>query len=179
MTHGRFVAPDTVVTHFHLRKGDRVGDFGAGTGAFVVPLSRQVGSDGRVYALEIRRSLTDAVADLARRERAGNVEVVWCDLEKVGGTKLRENSLDAAVMVNTLFLFEQKDAAIDEVFRTVRSGGKFFLIDWSESWGGMGPHPTQVVKADDAKALVESHRFVFERSFDAGDHHYGLSFRKP
>ena len=43
----------------------------------------------------------------------------------------------------------------------------------------MGPHTDQVVDEVAAKALVETHGFVYERAFDAGDHHYGLTFRKP
>jgi len=62
--------------------------------------------------------------------------------------------------------------------RTVRSGGRFFVIDWTESFAGMGPQPGQVISAADVTALFEANGFVFEREFPAGDHHYGLAFRK-
>jgi len=60
----------------------------------------------------------------------------------------------------------------------LRSGGKFFVIDWTESFAGMGPHPEQVILMADAINLFEANGFVFEREYPAGDHHYGLAFRK-
>ncbi len=179
ISEGRFVVPEVVVTHFHLRSGDAVGDFGAGKGSFARVLSRAVGPEGRVYACEIQKNLVEAIADTVRQERLGNVEALWCDIESIGGTKIKDGALDAAILVNTLFQMEDKDTGVEEVKRTLRSGGKLFVIDWSESWGGLGPHPNDVLYEDDAKALVETHGLVFERSFDAGDHHYGLAFRKP
>jgi hypothetical protein len=81
-------------------------------------------------------------------------------------------------MVNVLFQLEDKATALLEVARTLRSGGKFFLVDWTDSFGGLGPHPDQVLARDAARALVEGSGFVYERTFDAGDHHYGLAFRR-
>ena len=178
VSEGRFVVPEIVSSHFHLRKGDAVADFGAGTGYFIPHLSRMVGTDGRVFACEIQKNLVETITALVREKRLSNVEVLWCDFETSGGMKLRDSSIDVGVLVNTLFQIEQKDAAFEEFARTIRSGGKLFVIDWTSSFAGLGPPASHVVTADDVKGLAESHRFVFERSFDAGHHHYGLAFRK-
>lgn len=179
MQQGRFVVPETVATHFHVRKGDVVGDFGTGTGFFLPILSKLVGSEGKIYACEIQKNLVESTGDMVRRRGLGNVEVLWSDVEELGGSKLNDSVLDVGLFVNVLFQLESKDIAIDEVFRTIRQGGKLFIIDWSESFNGIGPHPSQVITSEDVKALAEGHGFIFERSFDAGDHHYGLAFRKP
>lgn len=176
---GRFVVPDIVATHFHIRRGDVVGDFGAGSGYFEPILSQLVGGEGRVYACEIQRVLTEKIGDLARKNNLGNVEALWCDLEGKNGVKLNDNTLDVGVLINTLFQLEDQNAAMQEVARTIRSGGRLLIVDWSESFAGMGPQPDQVLTIEDVKALAESPGFVYERSFDAGDHHYGLAFRKP
>ena len=68
--------------------------------------------------------------------------------------------------------------AIREMTRALRSGGKLLIVDWSESWGGIGPQINQVLSEADTRDLIESEGLVFERSFDAGEHHYGLAFRK-
>lgn len=175
---GRFVIPDVVATHFHLNEGDLVADFGAGAGFFLRALSKAVGESGRVYACEIQKGLVEKIGELVRLQFLGNVHPLWCDLEESNGIKIATGELDAAILVNTLFLIEDKNVSIQEMARTMRSGGKFFVIDWTESFGGMGPEPSAVVTAADTTALFEANGFVYEREFPAGDHHYGLAFRK-
>jgi ubiquinone/menaquinone biosynthesis C-methylase UbiE len=174
----RFVVPEMAVTHFHLREGDVVADFGAGSGFFMKPLAAAVGVEGVVYACEIQKALVDSLGELAHTQGLGNVVPLWCDLEEPNGIKINESELDAAILVNTLFMIEDKDAGITEMARTVRSGGKFFVIDWSESFAGLGPTPQHVITGPETTALFESHGFVLDREFDAGEHHYGLAFRK-
>lgn len=175
---GRFVIPDIVVSQFHLRAGDKVADFGAGKGFFIAPVSRIVGSEGVVYACEIQRGLVDTISEEARTQGLTNVYPLWCDLEEPEGIKILDEELDVALLINALFQIEDKEAAVKEMSRTLRSGGKFFVIDWTESWQGLGPAPQHVVTAEDAKNLFESNGFVLEREFPSGDHHYGLAFRK-
>ena len=179
MIPGRFVVPGIVTTHFHLREGDTVADFGAGSGYFLQALSEAVGATGRVYACEIQRELVEKLGNTARLQNLTNVDPIWCDIEEPNGVKIASGALDAVVLINTLFQIEDKNTALSEVLRTLRPGGKLLLIDWSESFGGLGPQPYQVVSQSDAQSLVETAGLVFERSFDAGDHHYGLAFKKP
>lgn len=176
---GRFVEPSVVTTHFHLREGDVIADFGAGSGYFLQALSQAVGSDGRVYAVEIQRELVEKMGETIRTQGLSNVDPLWCDLEEARGVKIGDGELDAVIMINTLFQVEDKEVTIGEVARTLRSGGKFIVVDWSESFGGLGPQPFQVISEPAAQTLIETSQFVLERKFDAGDHHYGLAFKKP
>lgn len=175
---GKFADPQNITTHFHLREGDTVADFGAGSGHYMKPLADNVGKSGKVYMTEIQKNLVDALGTKAREAGLTNVRPLWCNLEAVGGTKLNDGLLDAGLLSNTLFQFTEKDAALTELARVLRIGAKLFVIDWSDSFGGLGPRPVDVVTETDAKMLVEKHGFVFERSFPAGDHHYGLAFRR-
>ncbi len=176
---GRFVVPSVVVSHFHLREGDQVGDFGAGSGYFTEVLSHAVGQTGRVYACEIQRELVEKIGQLARSRGLMNVDPLWCDLEEPRGIKINDNQLDVGILVNAFFQFEDKAGGVHEIMRTLRSGAKLFVIDWSQSFGGLGPQTQDVVTESAARDHFESAGFVFERQFDAGDHHYGLAFRKP
>ncbi len=177
-TSGRFVAPEAVASHFHIKPGDQVADFGAGSGFFLPALSARAGKSGRVYACEIQRPLVDAIAEKSRTENWFNVQVLWCDLEHAEGVAIPEGSLDVGVLVNTLFLLEDKKTAVSEIARVLRTGGNLFVIDWTESFKGLGPRPDDVVDAAIATALFEQNGFVLEREFDAGEHHYGLAFKK-
>jgi ubiquinone/menaquinone biosynthesis C-methylase UbiE len=173
-----FMNPTAAITHFHLREGEVFADFGTGAGQYIPELSKAVGTTGRVYACEIQKGLVERITELVQQQRLGNVHPIWCDLEVLQGTKLRDGLLDGGMLLNTLFQLENKGVALEEIARVIRKGGKLFVIDWADSFGGIGPHPSHVIKEDATKTLVEGHGFLFERSFPVADHHYGLAFRR-
>lgn len=175
---GRFVIPSVVSSHFHIREGDVVADFGAGVGNFVSELSRRAGVEGKVYACEIQKNLIETLGAEAHKQGNHNVHPLWCDLEESNGIKITNGAVDIGLLINTLYLLEDKQTAIVEMARTLRRGAKFFVIDWTESFNGMGPTPEHVIAKDEVTGLLESNGFVFESEFPAGAHHYGLMFRK-
>jgi ubiquinone/menaquinone biosynthesis C-methylase UbiE len=176
-TDSSFVSPEIVVSHFHIKDGDIVADFGAGGGNFLSALSSRTGR-GRVYACEIQKGLVEKISEQAQRLGLRNIYPLWCDLEELNGIKIQDGTVDVGLLANTLFQIEDKDSAIVEMGRTIRSGGRLILIDWTDSFNGMGPAPYHVVTDRDATNLLEGKGFVLEQTFPAGSHHYGLAFRK-
>ena len=172
-----FVAPDIVVSHFHIRDGDMVADFGAGSGYFLSALSKRVGS-GRVYACEIQKGLIEKIGEQARRLGLTNVHPLWCDLEETNGIKIKDATIDIGILANTFFQIEDKVVALEEMSRTMRPGGKVVVIDWTDSFNGMGPAPQHVITESECKTLFEANSYILEQTFPAGSHHYGLVFRK-
>jgi precorrin-6B methylase 2 len=65
-TETGFVVPEIVVSHFHIKDGDTVADFGAGSGYFLSALSKRT-ENGRVYACEIQKGLVEKISEQARR----------------------------------------------------------------------------------------------------------------
>ena len=51
-------------------------------------------------------------------------------------------------------------------------------IDWTDSFGGLGPQPGHVVIESEATTLLTKAGFTCERTFPAGEHHYGIACRK-
>lgn len=177
-TLGKFGEPRTIVSHFHLREGDTVADFGAGSGHYMKPLSDAVGRSGVVYLCEIQKNLVESLGDKKRDAHISNVYPLWCDIEKQNGIKIKDGVLNAGLLSNVLFQFIDKERALEEIGRTICKGGKLFVIDWLESFGNMGPRVEDIVSESEAKSLLKNAGFSFEHSFPVGDHHYGLMFRK-
>jgi ubiquinone/menaquinone biosynthesis C-methylase UbiE len=175
---GKFVVPEIVATHFHLKEGDSVADFGAGSGYYLKALSASVGLSGKVYACEIQKPLVEKLGDFARLNGLPNITTLWCDLEEMNGIKIKDNTLDAGILVNTLFQIGDKVTALAEMRRVLRPGAALHIIDWSESFGGLGPQVAAVVTKAMAIDLLETHGFAFEHEFPTGEHHYGFSARK-
>ena len=174
----QFMKPETVTTQFHLREGDRVADFGAGSGFFTFEMAKAVGADGRVFAFEIQKTLAESIRHEARKRRLNNIEILWGDIESQKGIKLGAESLDFALLSNTLFQIQDKEKALGFIASTLKVGGKLVIIEWADSFGGVGPQSTDIIPEMKARSLVEGAGFVLERSFPAGAHHYGMSFRK-
>jgi ubiquinone/menaquinone biosynthesis C-methylase UbiE len=174
-----FSDPKSNVLQMGLRDGMKVADIGAGTGHFSIAAAAVVGPSGRVYAIDVQEDLLKHLHDSAERMSKRNIETIWGNAEKIGGTKLRDQSVDAVILSNTLFQFEYKEDAIREIKRILKSGGKLLVVDWAGSYGGMGPMPEHVVAEHVAEELFISGGFYKAKDFRAGPHHYAILFTAP
>jgi ubiquinone/menaquinone biosynthesis C-methylase UbiE len=173
-----FSDPEKNVPYFGLREGARVADFGAGSGAYTLAMAKRVGGTGQVYAVEVQQNLLERLANVAREAKTHNVKVVWGDVDKVGGSKLREQSVDLVLIANVLFQSDARYAMALEAKRVLRAGGRVVVIDWLGSFGNMGPTPDRVVTLGEARPIFEQAGFKFINEFPAGANHYGLIFVK-
>ncbi|MEA2701531.1 MAG: hypothetical protein QOE22_240 [Candidatus Parcubacteria bacterium] len=174
-----FSEPKSNVLQMGLKEGMKVGELGAGSGHYALAAAHVVGASGKVYAVDIQEDLLKHVKDLAHQQHLRNVETVWGNVEKPGGTKLRDRALDAAILANTLFQLEHKGDAVAEIDRILAPGGKLLVIDWAGSYGGIGPKPGHVVTEHAAEKLFIDAGFHKTNDFRAGAHHYAIVFSKP
>ncbi len=173
-----FTDPTRNLSQLGLSEGLRVADFGAGSGAYTLAAARLVGGSGRVYAVDVQKDLLTRIKNAAQREGLRNIDVLWGDVERPGGTKLPDHTLDAVIVSNLFFQLEDRDGCAVEAARVLKPRGRALLVDWSDSFGNMGPRPQDVVSKKTARELFEKHGFSFDREIDAGEHHYGLVMRK-
>ena len=173
-----FSEPRKVVGQVGLREGMVVADFGSGSGHYTLAAAKAVGDTGRVYAIDIQQALLKNVKNLSSREHRRNIEVVWGDVEKQGGAKIREHSVDVVFLTNILFQLDHKEGVLGEAKRVLKPQGRLLIVDWTSSFSNMGPPPERVFQEGAARELAEGQGFRFEKRIDAGAHHYGLVFQK-
>lgn len=174
-----FTNPESNISALGLHEGMSVADLGAGIGAYAILLAERVGESGLVYAVEVQKELLTNIKTAAAEKGLKNIEVIWGDIERLGGTKIKDLTVDAAVVSNVLFQAEDKPGLLREAKRILKPGGKLLLVDWSASFMGMGPTTNMIVDAPTARALCEAEGLVFKKEIPAGDHHYGFLFLKP
>lgn len=170
-----FSNPERNVEQFDIHPGMSVADFGAGSGFYTIASAKAVGGAGRVYAVEVQKELLDKLKAQTKQLRLGNVEIIWGDIEKMGGTRLRDMSVDRVIASNVLFQLHDPKSFCNEVKRVLKPGGKVLCIDWSDT-SPLGPK--SLVTPDSAKALFHAAGFTYDSSIIAGEHHYGLIFIK-
>ncbi len=174
-----FASPKDIIAQFGLQPGDRVADLGAGSGEFTFAAMQAVGGSGKVFAIEVQKDLIPRIKNYAQgMNLPRNLEVIWGDVEEIGGSELRDGALNAVIAANLLFQLEDRESFSKEVNRILKSGGRVLLVDWSSSFGNTGPRQEDVVTSRDAEALFERRGFTLERSVEAGDHHWGVVMRK-
>jgi ubiquinone/menaquinone biosynthesis C-methylase UbiE len=174
-----FTDPLKSVIHFEILPGMNVADLGSGAGSYTLPVAKLVGEHGRVYAVDIQKELLVSIKREARRNNLSNVEIIWGDVEKPGGTKLSDASVDVVIASSILFQVNDKKSFVKEIERILKKEkGKVFIIDWSDSFGGLGPETSAVVSRDACQNLFSEKGFEFYKEFPTGPHHYGLAFKK-
>lgn len=174
-----FSVPHENVLQLGLREGMKVGDFGAGTGHYSRAAAAIVGHSGRVYAIDVQEEILKHIKLNTHDHHQGIVETIWGDIEKSGGTHLRDQSLDAIILANTLFQIENRFGLLGEMKRVLKPDGKLLVVDWAGSYGGMGPVSEKVVTEHAAEDFFIGGGFHKVKSFRAGPHHYGIVFTSP
>lgn len=178
-TKRMFSNPDVNVAQLGLLPGMQVADLGSGSGHYSMAAARAVGTGGTVFAVDVQKDLLTKLQANAEKAGLHNINIVWGDLDMRNGTKLHDASVDVAIVANIFFQVERKEAFIEELLRIVRPSGKVLLVEWSDSFGGIGPAPEQVVSEAQAQAFFEKYNFVKVGDIKAGEHHYGFIFKAP
>lgn len=173
-----FVDPRSVVAQLGLVAGMKAADLGGGVGHFAIPLARVLGSSGKVYVVDIQKDLLGKLADSARKHHLTTIEMIWGDVDEDGGSHLKDESVDLVLLANTMFQLEKKESVAQEAKRILKNKGLLAIVDWSESFGGMGPQPDAVFNEKDARAIFERAGFQYVRTLKTGAHHFGILMRK-
>ena len=118
---------DAILTALELEPGQDVADVGAGTGLFLAGLSRAVGPDGRLYAVDISKGFVEHLRQRATDEGLANVEVVLCTERS---TRLERASVDVVFVCDTYHHFSFPQTTVADLFEAVRPGGRLVVLDF-------------------------------------------------
>ncbi len=169
-----FVEPIKNLAQLNLLPGMTVADFGSGIGAYTLAAAHLVSPGGKVYAIDVQKDLLLRLKQDAKREGLTEIEIIWGDVEVLGGSKLRDGIADVLLVANILFQTNSAYTLALEAKRILKPGGKVLIVDWQGSFGNLGPAESAIVTEEKARAIFEQAGFSFKGSFFAGDHHYGL-----
>ncbi len=128
LTSGRdgWQHPERVIDALAIEPGDRVAEIGAGGGYWIPWLSRAVGEEGRVFAVEVEPELVAALESRVAEEGLGNVEVV---LGAYDDPRLPDHEIDLAMTCLTYHHIEDRVAYFEALHRDLAPGGRVAHLD--------------------------------------------------
>ena len=175
--------PAEVMDALALKPGQRVADIGCGHGYFTFRLAARVGAAGKVYAVDIDQESVEKVRERKEREKLAQVEPT---LGESADPHL-PNELDAVLIVDSYHEFREYEQTLQAVFRALKPGGRFAIIDGEAPAGRPRTeyHRLHSIPADLVREEITRQGFVFKESrpgfYDAeyGKKMYFLIFEKP
>jgi ubiquinone/menaquinone biosynthesis C-methylase UbiE len=123
-------APHPLITRDRLRQilepqpGERVLAIGPGTGYYTLDLAGWVGEHGAIEIFDIQQEMLDHTIRRARERGLENVNPTRGDAQDLGWD---DDGFDAAILITVLGEIPNQDAALREVARVLKPGGRLIV----------------------------------------------------
>src|ERR1700752_5245724 len=117
------------VERLGLAPGERVLDVCCGSGASAIPAAEIVGTDGAVVGVDLAENLLDLARAKAKQRGLKNIHFQSGDLMHLA---LEDESFDSAACVFGIFFVPDMEAALRELKRVVRNGGRVAITTWGQ-----------------------------------------------
>jgi ubiquinone/menaquinone biosynthesis C-methylase UbiE len=171
-TRDQWQQRDRVIESLQIRPGDRVADLGSGGGYFTFWLAKAVGPNGKVYAVDIDEEMNDLVAQQAKKDGFGNVEVI---LAKPEDPLLPSPGVDIIFASNTYHHIDNRVRYLANLQKYLRPNGRIAIIEFDRrGWlDGLWQHytPGEFIKRE-----MEQAGYSLQREFDFLDRQSFLIF---
>jgi ubiquinone/menaquinone biosynthesis C-methylase UbiE len=128
--------PEAVVDAMAIESGMTVADVGTGTGYFVPYLSKAVGDQGTVIAVDIQQQMLDYVDQMASDRGLTNVDTL---LAEETDTNLKPNAVDRILIVNTWHHIPDRPDYARHLKRRLTDDGSVWIVDYRIGAEGGGP----------------------------------------
>lgn len=117
----------STVERIGLHSGARVLDVCCGSGASALPAAERVAPAGHVLAVDLAERLVELGRTKARRRGLSNIDFRVEDMRSLGSARER---FDAVICVFGIFFVPDMPAALRDLWRLVRPGGRLAITTW-------------------------------------------------
>ena len=123
----RFVMPvRTTLEWFGLQPGETILELGPGPGYFTPEAARMAGPEGRVLCLDLQPGMLELLRTRLRTRDVTNAHLIAADATRL---PLADHSVDAAFLVAVLGEIPDRPAALIELRRVLRPGGRLSFVE--------------------------------------------------
>jgi SAM-dependent methyltransferase len=112
--------------YVNIRKGETVLDLGSGAGNDAFISSKLVGDEGKVIGLDMTEDMIKKANLNKEKLNINNVEFIFGEIENM---PLENDIIDVVISNCVLNLVPNKEKAFGEIYRVLKSGGRFSISD--------------------------------------------------
>jgi SAM-dependent methyltransferase len=167
--------PSLVMDHLELPKDGVVADIGAGSGYFSFLIAPLV-SEGKVIAVDIQQEMLDFVEGKKKIKKVSNVET---HLGTIEDTKLTEDTVDLAILVDAYHEFSHPREMAVSILKGLKPGGRLVLLEYRGEDPSVPIKPLHKMTVKQVRSEMEAIGFEFSEVRDFLPIQHFLVFRKP
>jgi ubiquinone/menaquinone biosynthesis C-methylase UbiE len=119
-----FIQKDKLLDEFGIRQGQSVVDYGCGPGSYIRKASEMVGTEGKVYAIDIHELAIESVKKRISRENLHNVTALVASKERC---PLNDNSIDLIYALDMFHMVANPVIFLKELNRISKPDGIMFI----------------------------------------------------
>jgi protein-L-isoaspartate O-methyltransferase len=164
--------PEKVLNVLGIKQGEIIADIGAGTGFYAFRIADRVGSEGKVYAVEIEDELLDYIRNKMDKIKITNI--IPIKSSDSGPNLPPLANCDKIIISNSYYYFKDPVMFMKNTLKALKPGGIVAIMDLDEAKVYKGSKqrkklslPSEVI--EDMKSagleLLESHDFLATRFF--------------
>ncbi|MGB5820492.1 MAG: methyltransferase domain-containing protein [Saonia sp.] len=109
-----------------IEKGNVVADVGCHEGYLSLRLSKRVGEDGKVYAVDVREDRLETLRKHLEKQEFKNVEVV---LGAYDNPKLPDKSLDVVIVMDTYHEMDDYMKILAHIKKALKPNGRILILE--------------------------------------------------
>ena len=161
-----------VLNLISLKPGDKFLDAGCGDGYISIEASNVVGSEGKIFALDVYPESIEGVTKEIKDKGIENLEPILADVTE--SIPLEDNSVDAVLMSNVLHGFgsEELETVLKNISRVLKKEGIFAVVEFRKIQSERGPPFDVRLHPSDVSEILTNHGYIVIDSKEIGTYHY-------
>lgn len=132
----KMLPPNEIVKGLNIKVGKSVADIGCGIGYFTIPLAKELGKGGKVYAVDINPLMLEETNKRVEEEKLTNVEIIQSEENSF---RLNDSSVDIVFTSTVFHEVDSPEKFLEECKRILREDGILIILDWNRVEEEFGP----------------------------------------
>ncbi|MCD4735741.1 MAG: class I SAM-dependent methyltransferase [Bacteroidales bacterium] len=161
-----------------LRSGSTVLDLACGKGIYSIFLSKIVGNEGLIYAVDLWEEGLQILEKEIEEKNITNILPLLDDATEE--IEIDDYSVDVCLMATVLHDFEEMDksgAVLEQVKTILKPSGCLAVIEFKKTDGPPGPPIKIRLSEKETEKMVSGYGFKKVKTVDIGDYNFLMTFR--